>query len=667
MSELIAKFERITGEYPYEPVQQLKTACEHCFASYFSVKSRAFRASRGVDKSACAVICQGMVFGNLTTLSSGCGTAHSRNPQTGSETLSGFFLSRTESADDVVQGTRQLDISKELQERMPDVYMKLKRSLKTLEREFKDGVSVEFTLESGQLYILSAGKSPRTAEAAMKIAVDLVREKSSITQSAKVEGFEPAAPPFTRPLGQTQKESPEEATAMSVEDPASVSITKKEALQRIPVADLPSGLDPTWLRSEYATKVLEWADEVRTMSIMANCSTPADARSASLLHADGIGIVEIETLIGAPCNKNIMKEFSTATNPEQRQASLKALTSNLTDQFSEILYLAPGVTINAAGKQRHADDQPIDQRQREATTDKLVVVNALLFDSTNAHAFVLMPEFLECQVRAIIKATLDTQNGINMRFEVNLIIPVLISDHELDYVIPHLQNAVDSACREHALLMQAKLAQAEEAEAKQNGVPTAVEGTTHMYMNRSFANEMPLACNFGVCITTPRACIRAATLVKKKAVQFMCFDLNELTSSTIGVNSTESETFMQQYLDKHILAANPFFTIDEHGVGAMIARAVKDVRAIREDFKFMAFGLQIESPASIRFLQTVGVDVVSTDAKALPVAKIAAAQSQIDKQIKHDNEWGWTDTFKLGGFDGISDNDFLGQNFMHGF
>jgi phosphoenolpyruvate synthase/pyruvate phosphate dikinase len=628
MNDLIAKFEEITGDYPLDPMEQLRTACEHCFSSYFSLESRAFRSSRGVDKSACAIIIQGMVFGNLTTLSSGVGTAHSRNPVSGSDVISGVFHSRSESANDIVQGSREIDIGKEMQDRLPDIYCELKKCLGTLEREFKDSVTIEFTLESGCLYVLNASKSPRTPEAAMKIAVDLVCDIRSAPKSGKTEKSE--------------------------EETRSVCISKKDALLRIPVTDLPDGMDPTWLRSDCAIKVLDWSDEVRTMSVMSNASNPSEAKAASLLRADGIGILEIERLISSPLNKGVMHEFSTALTSDDRASALRMLSQNLIDQISDILYVAPGVTITAAKRGASAELLPIGSPVI-SNTGKTVIVNSLLFDSANAHAFVLMPEFLECQVQAVIRAVLDTQDALELRFEANLIISTLISDHELDFIIPHLQNAVNVACREHSQCIQKKLAADEEQETKQ-GAPT-LDSAQRMHLQR--ASITPLSCNFGVCISTTRACIRAATLVSKATIQFLAFDVNALTIGCFGVNSEESKTFMPHYLSKHILAANPFFTLDQHGVGKLIQTAVEEVRKLRKDVKFVAFGKQMQCPASIRFMQSIGVDVISVDSAALPTAKIAAAQAQIENQLKSAGDWQWSDAFKAFDAGGWTDSDDL--------
>ena len=149
MEGLVNTFEEITGDYPEDPSEQLFQALEHMYKSYFGINARSFRNSRNLRTSGTAIIVQCMVMGNLTTLSSGTGTVNSRNPQTGSNVICGKFVSRSEGADEVVHGTREIDIEHELKDRMPEVYKQLEKGARVMEKDFKDGVSLDFTLESG--------------------------------------------------------------------------------------------------------------------------------------------------------------------------------------------------------------------------------------------------------------------------------------------------------------------------------------------------------------------------------------------------------------------------------------------------------------------------------------------------------------------------------------
>jgi len=151
------------------------------YNSYFGISARSFRNSRNLHTNGTAIIVQCMVMGNLTTLSSGTGTVNSRNPLTGSSVICGKFMSRSEGADEIVHGTREIDIEKELQERMPEVHKQLERGARVLEKDFKDGVSLDFTLESGNVYFLNVYQSARTAEAAIKIAVGMYICEGCIT------------------------------------------------------------------------------------------------------------------------------------------------------------------------------------------------------------------------------------------------------------------------------------------------------------------------------------------------------------------------------------------------------------------------------------------------------------------------------------------------------
>ncbi len=632
---LVKKFEQITGEYPSDPAEQLFSVLESMYGSYYSISARTFRASRGCKTSGVALICQAMVMGNLTTLSSGSGTVHSRNPQTGSSSISGTFYSRSEGVadDDVVHGTRAIDIGKELNDRMPDIYMQLESCARLLERDFKDGVSLDFTIESGTIYYLNVYQCSRSPEAAIKIAVDMTGDPTLI--SSVLSGGDCLKPPV---------------------------ISRKEAVLRAPVDAMPDGLDPMWVRSEYATKLLEWSDTYRSMTVMTNCSSAGDAQASSLLKADGIGKLDMEDLIIATRNKGVMHSFSTSVTPEQRTAALHLLAGNLQEQVSEILYVAPGVSVLPAQKRTASqqENEPISnimtQQERQHQQEKLVVVNALLYDSTTAHAFVLLPEFLECQVSAICRAVLEAQDSIGLLFEINFSLPVLISDHELDYMVPHMQHCIKDACDEYEKQCQKKLVEAEEEESKS----MLSYGTgRRMVLQSNF--DKGIKCNFGVCISTPRACIRAASLVSSGVVQFVVFDVEALTAATFGVKREESATFMDQYIKKHILSVNPFINLDQHGVGALIARAIEDIHRARPGVndttasgekaghvKCVAFGPQVENAASVRYLFSIGMDVISVDTKAIPMAKCAAAQASIEAQMRESGKlagW-WGDAWK---------------------
>jgi phosphoenolpyruvate synthase/pyruvate phosphate dikinase len=656
---VVKLFETVTN-YPESPEEQLTVATEAMLNNYNSFDSAAYRASHGIPDSGTAVIVQSMIYGNLTSLSSGTGQAYSRCPNTGNDVITGLYRSRSEGEDSVVAGTRDMEMN-QFKVMCPDAYTQLFDGIKNLERDVKDMIRVDFTVENGSVFFLQVYKGRRSGEAAIKIACDMVTTDTSdidvnaiSSQGVQVRKKGPVSYHPNSNMGVPHSKM----IHSSGFNPTNQLISKTDALLRIPVDQITDGLDPVWYNNDYCSKIISWADEVRDISVMANVSNVEDSRNASFLFSDGVGLLKIEDLINCQVNHDAMSSFASAVTPEQRVIALEKLKNNLLTQFTECLKVAPGVVKAAESSVKQKlqyQQQPQDALDfTSAVVDPItyskITVNALLYDNYTARAFVLLPEFLQIQVEACIGAALQVQQDMSIKFEINVVVPCLVSDHELDYILPYVHDVIVRTNETFQTQQLAKEFAKEEAESKNQRSGIDISHAIAPFMSTSgmfSSSNNTICCNVGIMISTPRACIRSNAIAKVPAVQFLCFDLTSLTEKVFGFTEDEAANFMEPFIQKHILAANPFKSLDRNGVGSMIKSAITLARDEKPGMMMMGCGTACTDGKSIRFLADAGINVVTVDVKSIPLVKITAAQSSIEAKIARDtkNRWAFTDVF----------------------
>ena len=692
-------------DFPPDPIDQLWQAIEAVFRSWNNHRAIVYRRMNDIPDdwgTACNV--QAMVFGNLGETSA-TGVAFTRDPSTGEKKLYGEWLANAQ-GEDVVAGirtphpirSRANKDDQSLETQMPEAYHELDRIASTLEKHFRDMQDLEFTIQSGKLYMLQCRGAKRAARAAVRVAVDMAKE-GLITKLEAVlrvdpsgidqllhPTLDPQAPKkvlarglsaspgaasghivFTadeaeRRAGQGTpvilvrvETSPEDIHGMKaargvltarggmtshaavvargmgkpcVAGVSSVAVNYETQTMTITVYDdagrptenvtlkkgdvitidggsghVYEGAVPTVsaaLSGEFG-ELMVWADAERTMRVRANADTPLDARTARAFGAEGIGLCRTEHMFFDEERIQAMREMILADDARGRATALAKLLPFQREDFVGIFREMRGlpVTIRLLDPPLH-EFLPTEPKQLEALSKSLgVPVQKLAQRTKDLHEFnpmlghrgcrlaITYPEIYAMQVRAILQAAVQL-GGEGIEVHPEIMIPLAITKAELD----RTRAIVDEVAKE------------------------VLDKT-----------GKPVTFTFGTMIELPRAAILAGELAH--AAEFFSFGTNDLTQATMGLSRDDAGKFLPAYLEAGILPKDPFVSIDQEGVGALVQLAADRGRKARPKLKLGVCGEHGGDPASIGFFQKVGLDYVSCSPFRVPIARLAAAQEAL--------------------------------------
>jgi pyruvate,orthophosphate dikinase len=709
-------------DFPSDPKEQLWGAVDAVFHSWKNARAIVYRRMHDIPDSwgtACTV--QSMVFGNLAATeaegrdgkASATGVAFTRDPSTGEKKLYGEWLADAQ-GEDVVAGIRTPQPIRKgagqgasLEETMPKSFAELQAIADKLEKHFKDVQDIEFTVQSGKLYMLQCRAAKRTARAAVKTAVDMVAEKLVTKEEAVLRvdagALEQLLHPTLDPLaiaktgadahrllarglpaspgaaqghivfsadeaerraGQGKpvilvriETSPEDIHGMKaargiltarggmtshaavvargmgkacVTGCSAVSVNYEQQTMTIAVYNelghpsdsvtLKKGdlitLDggsggvyegavptvPAGLTGEFS-ELMVWADAARTMKVRANADTPLDARMARSFGAEGIGLCRTEHMFFEEDRIAAMREMILSDTAEQRKKALAKLLPVQRDDFVGIFREMKGlpVTIRLLDPPLH-EFLPTDERQLEHLSMVMGVPSDRLRQRTkDLHEFnpmlghrgcrlaITFPEIYEMQVKAIFEATkIVAADGNDVHPEI--MIPLAMTKAELD----RMRLIVDQA--------------AEEVLGKEKG--------KHAF-------------SFGTMIELPRAAIMASELAE--SAEFFSFGTNDLTQATMGLSRDDAGKFLPAYVESGILPSDPFVSLDQEGVGALVRMAIERGRKTKPGLKLGVCGEHGGDPKSIRFFQEAGLGYVSCSPFRVVIARLAAAQAAMSK------------------------------------
>ncbi len=700
--------------FPSDPHQQLTMAVEAVFDSWNSKRARAYRAASNIpDTLGTAVNVQAMVFGNRGS-DSATGVAVSRNATTGEPGLDGDFLVNAQ-GEDVVAGIRMTSTIDDLAEAMPDLHAELERYATLLERHYRDMQDIEFTIEDGKLWLLQTRSGKRTAQAAVRIAVDLASE-GIITREEAIERvtpdqvefflhpqFDPDAEataetdgslltkglnvspgaavgivvldadraerratdddesvilvrPETKPddvhgmlasvgvltssggrtshaaLVARQFGKPAVVGASELEidlnervitvgdivihegDVISIDGTTGEVFLGSIATKVPEFDDP-WLM-----KLLEWADAVRRLGVWTNADNPEDAARAVTLGATGIGLCRTEHMFFAPDRLPIMQDMIMASTTEDRLEALSQLLPLQRKDFAGLFRVMKGheVIIRLLDPPLHEFLPDRDKLAADLTDLKIRLIGAGSLDEIDT--LLAKAEETDRLLRRV--ETLHEANPMLGLRGVRL--AVLFPD------LPRMQI--------RAIFEAAAIVAEEGITAKPSIMVPLTSTAGELEALRDIAAEMArtielerrieIDYRFGTMIETPRAAVTAAALAE--TAEFFSFGTNDLTQMTFGISRDDAErNFLLHYLNTGVLATNPFNTLDPDGVGALVEGASSAGRAVRPDLHIGICGEHGGDPASIAFVDALGLDYVSCSPLRVPVARLAAAQSAL--------------------------------------
>lgn len=692
LKEIVRQYKKLyqekTGEeFPNDPKLQLAKAIDAVFNSWNNPRADKYRELHGIrGLLGTAVNIQAMVFGNMGE-TSGTGVCFTRDPSTGENKFYGEFLINAQ-GEDVVAGIRTPEPLDRLQKIMPDVYKQLCKFREKLEKHYRDMQDIEFTIQEGKLFILQTRNGKRTAHAAVRIAVEMVKEKM-ITQdkallrvqptqldqllhptfdpSAKKEKIAkglPASPGaatgkvvFTADEAEDQhlkgdkvilvriETSPEDIGGMHAAEgilTARGGMTSHAAvvargMGKTCVAgcgDIVIDYDKKQFRAGNAIikegdyisldgslgevykgqvltrepelsgdfgKLIKWADQARTILVRTNADTPHDAKVARKFGAEGIGLCRTEHMFFEGDRIIAVREMILASDVEGRKNALAKLLPMQRQDFEGIFEAMDGlpVTIRLLDPPLHEFVPHTDEAQAEMAKAMKVSLQAVKEKVNMLHEMnpmlghrgcrlgVTYPEIYDMQTRAIVEAACNAKKkGIKVLPEI--MIPLIGTVKEFIYLKKSMLRVIEEVLSEKKTKVDYKI---------------------------------------GTMIEIPRAAIVADKIAEE--AEFFSFGTNDLTQMTFGYSRDDAGVFLKDYLEKGILEYDPFQTIDQEGVGALIHWAVERGRKVRKDLKVGICGEHGGDPATVTFCNQVGLNYVSCSPYRVPIARLAAAQAAI--------------------------------------
>ncbi|MFA6428425.1 MAG: pyruvate, phosphate dikinase [Candidatus Buchananbacteria bacterium] len=684
--------ERTGKEFPQEVIKQLEMARNAVFNSWMNPRAITYRRLNKIaDNLGTAVNVQAMVFGNMGE-DCATGVGFTRNPANGDNVFYGEYLTNAQ-GEDVVAGIRTPRPIANLAKEMPKAFKQLHTITKKLEKHYRDVQDFEFTIEQDVLYMLQTRTGKRTAQAAVKLAVDMVKEKLITKQEAimRVEPEQlnqllhpiidpkakysvaakglPASPGaavgkivFTSDraveLGETEKvilvrteTCPDDIHGMDAAQgilTARGGMTSHAAVvargmgkccvagcEEIKVNEHTKKLilnGQTLSEGDYLTingstgeviigKVatvepqmtgefgvfMKWVNEIKKIGVRANADIPRDAKVAKSFGAEGIGLCRTEHMFFAEERLPFMQEMIIAEKVEDRRKALAKLLPFQKNDFKGLFKEMKGfpVTIRFLDPPLH-EFVPKTKEEAEILSKKIGVPAEKIWAKSNElHEFnpmlghrgcrlgITYPEITEMQTEAIISAACELYKEDKIKVVPEIMIPLVGN-------VSELKN-------------QKEL------------VITIAEQTLKKY-------GVKLPYKIGTMIEVPRAAVTADEIAAE--ADFFSFGTNDLTQMGMGFSRDDSGKFIKVYLEKKILKADPFQTLDQAGVGKLVQMGINLGRSVKKDLKIGICGEHGGDPDSVKFCHRVGMNYVSCSPYRVPIARLAAAQAAVEEKLK---------------------------------
>jgi pyruvate, orthophosphate dikinase len=714
LKEIVGRFKAEvksrTGKiFPDDPVAQLWGAIGAVFGSWNNERAVAYRELYHIPNEwGTAVNVQAMVFGNLGKACA-TGVAFTRNPSTGEKEFYGEFLVNAQ-GEDVVAGIRTPRPIGELKTVMPRPYAQLQTVCRTLERHYRDVQDIEFTIEDNALWMLQTRAGKRTGFAAVRIAVDMVEEKTITKQEALLRIEADHLNQLLRPIFDSQDKqraaveqrilvkglpagpgaatgrivfhaedavewkkngervvlcrietSPDDIRGMEAAQgiltarggmtshaalvarqmgkvcvagcealhidygartmrvdgtilkegdwisvdgstgdviKGEVQTRPSEVLQVLLENTLQASKSP--LYRQYA-KLMKWADEFRKLGVRTNTDQPDQAKVARAFGAEGIGLCRTEHMFFQGDRIQAVREMILADDEAGRRKALTKLLPMQKDDFKAILEIMGDlpVTIRTLDPPLHeflpSREEEIVELAHvmsvplESLRDKVKILQEFnpMLGHRGCRLGISYPEITEMQARAIFEAACELRREGKRCFP-EVMIPLVGSR--------------------------------EEVAAQRKIVQTVAEETMAAY-------GVKLRFLIGTMIELPRACLLADEIAEE--AEFFSFGTNDLTQTCLGLSRDDAGKFLPTYVVDGLLPEDPFVTVDQDGVGALMKIAIQKGRKARKNLEIGICGEHGGDPKSIRFCHQIGLDYVSCSPYRIAIAKLAAAQAAL--------------------------------------
>lgn len=695
VEEYKVKYRELKGEdFPQEPRAQLDAAISAVFRSWGNDRAILYRKLNDIDDAmGTAVNVQSMVFGNMGE-TSGTGVAFSRNPATGENVLFGEYLINAQ-GEDVVAGVRTPQEIATLKEAMPEVYQQFFETSEKLEQHYKDMQDMEFTIQDGKLFLLQTRNGKRTAQAAVKVAVDLV-EEGLIDEKEAVLRVNPRDldgllhPTFTQKAIDTNEPITRGLAASPGAAVGKIAFSAKEAAKRAAEGEavilVREETSPEDLEGMVSAKGILTARGGMTShaAVVARGMGKCCVAGAGDMHVDEyehtvrVGdkvytcddVISIDGSTGAIYAGNLETQppqlagaFGTFMGWVDKYRDMKVRTNADTprDVAQALDFGAEGIGLCRTEHMFFKEDRIFQVRKmilasdletRQAALDKILPMQ----EDDFYQIYSLMKE------RPVTVRLLDPplheflpkgETEIkDLALELN-IQPARVKERiaELQEVNPMLgfRGLRLAVIYPEIARMQARAIIQAAIHCKQDGIEVVpeimiplssdvfelktVKDTVEEEIKKVFEEKgCEVKYLLGTMIEIPRAAITADEIAQ--ITDFFSFGTNDLTQMTFGLSRDDAGKFLPAYIDKDIFEKDPFQVLDQKGVGFLVETAVEKGRKSNPALHLGICGEHGGEPSTVKYLYNVGLDYVSCSPFRVPIAKLAAAQAAIEKENK---------------------------------
>mgnify|MGYP001357938905 FL=1 len=689
----------INKDFPQNVHEQLWGAIGAVFQSWKNQRAKTYRKLNNIPEEwGTAVNVQSMVFGNMGD-DCATGVAFTRNPSTGEKSFYGEYLINAQ-GEDVVAGIRtpqnitkkaRLDAKSDalsMEETMPKVYGQLVKIYKKLEKHYKDMQDIEFTVENKKLWMLQTRSGKRTAKAAIKIAVDMVKEKLIKKEEALLRIDPKMLDTLLHPTldPKAQKDiiakglpaspgaasgkitfSADDAEALKTQNQKTILVRLETSPEDIhgmnaaegiltcrggmtshaavvargmgkPCVSGSGNIQIDYQNKEFKvnnrvfkegdiitidgscgevmsgevktikpdisgdfSKIMSWADSIRTMRVRTNSETPLDTKVAREFGAEGIGLCRTEHMFFDEERILYVRQMILSKSKEDRCKALDKILPFQKNDFREIFSIMKGlpVTIRLLDPPLHeflpksekeistvASSLGISEKEIRDRISDLHEENPML-GHRGCRLAISYPEIYQMQCEAIFEALIECKKN-KIKVMPEIMIPLVATGQELEI----LRALVDSKAKE---------------------------------VSKKYSQKLEYIV--GTMIELPRAALNAKDI--SKHADFFSFGTNDLTQTTLGISRDDSGKFLEDYVDNNIFKIDPFVSIDEKGVGQLVEIACNNAKKIKPKIKLGICGEHGGDPDSITFCQKVGLNYVSCSPYRVPIARLSSAQAKI--------------------------------------
>ena len=688
-------YKRATGEeFPTDPLEQMKKAINAVFGSWFGDRAVKYRKLNDIpDTLGTACNIQSMVFGNLGD-NSGTGVGFTRDPSTGQRKFFAECLINAQ-GEDVVAGIRTPLKIEELKKRLPKAYKELDLIYKKLEKHYRDMLDIEFTVQEGKLYMLQTRVGKRTAASALKIAIDMVREKLIDKKTAILRIDPQQLDQLLHPMIDPKSRVKVIAKGLPASPGAAVGKVVFTAEDAEKAAD--RGEKVILVRTETSPEDIggmNAAQGILTARGGMTSHAAVVARGMGKCCIAGCGAINISEIqkyftVGDIVIKESDYITLNGTTGEVMLGQAPLVTPELTSDFGTFMkwvdeYRKIGVRTNA--------DTPHDSevaRKFGAEGIGLCRTEHMFFapERISAVREMILADDTEGRKKALAKILPFQKSDFIEIFRVMKGLPVTIRllDPPLHEFLPHTEEELRALsasmevpveklkARNKALYefnpmlghrgcrlgitypeiyeMQVRAimeAACELSKKKVSVIPEImiplVGHVNELKVMRELTVQVAeevlqryktrVSYTVGTMIELPRAAITADEIAPY--ADFYSFGTNDLTQTTFGLSRDDAGRFLPFYVEKGILENDPFVTLDQNGIGILMKIGIEKGRKVKKHLKMGICGEHGGDPKSVEFCHKIGLNYVSCSPYRVPIAKLAAAQAALKEKSKKD-------------------------------